>query len=376
MTIGQSMLPEFDQEMQNTRKSSGAHSRRQMELEAPRQVRHGRLVCRTHRHAARVDHHDDQHRGTRLRAGREAVPFQPPKIENRKDALAVFDKECAEARAALAGVSDAGHDEGLDAAGRRPDHFHHAAHRVYSRNGDESSDPSSRAAHGLLSAARHSGAGLYGPSADEGQPTIRQGLAAHPGASRILPVGGSHRRALDSELASGASRRHLGLCGLGLSTTPAPASRIMVFRRHAMETPVILSAVRTPVGKFQGGLAGFSAPELGGKVVAEATRRAGLDAKQIDEAILGNVVQAGLGQNPARQAALKGGCDPRVAAHDHQQSLRLRPESGCAGRASRAARRIRNRRRRRHGVHVQLPVSAAASAHRLSPRRWQARSTP
>jgi acetyl-CoA C-acetyltransferase len=81
-----------------------------------------------------------------------------------------------------------------------------------------------------------------------------------------------------------------------------------------METPVILSAVRTPVGKFQGGLATFSAPELGGKVIAEAARRAGIDAKQIDEAILGNVVQAGLGQNPARQAALKAGCDPRVAA--------------------------------------------------------------
>jgi acetyl-CoA C-acetyltransferase len=81
-----------------------------------------------------------------------------------------------------------------------------------------------------------------------------------------------------------------------------------------MEIPVILSAVRTPVGKFQGGLSGFSAPVLGAKVVAEAARRAGLDSKQIDEAILGNVIQAGLGQNPARQAALKGGCDPRVAA--------------------------------------------------------------
>ena len=80
------------------------------------------------------------------------------------------------------------------------------------------------------------------------------------------------------------------------------------------EPPVILSAVRTPIGKFQGGLVGFSAPELGGKAVAEAIRRAGLDANQIDEAILGNVVQAGLGQNPARQAALKGGCNPRVAA--------------------------------------------------------------
>ena len=81
-----------------------------------------------------------------------------------------------------------------------------------------------------------------------------------------------------------------------------------------METPVILSAVRTPIGKFQGGLSGFSAVDLGAKAVAEAIRRSGLDAKQVDEAILGNVVQAGLGQNPARQAALKGGCDPRVAA--------------------------------------------------------------
>src|SRR5215467_4614719 len=88
----------------------------------------------------------------------------------------------------------------------------------------------------------------------------------------------------------------------------------MVCRRCFVETPVILSAVRTPIGKFQGGLAGFSATELGSKAIAEAIRRAGIDAKQVDEAILGNVVQAGLGQNPARQAALRGGCDPKVAA--------------------------------------------------------------
>jgi acetyl-CoA C-acetyltransferase len=81
-----------------------------------------------------------------------------------------------------------------------------------------------------------------------------------------------------------------------------------------MQVPVILSAVRTPVGKFLGGLASFSATDLGAKVVAEAAKRAGIDAEQIDEAILGNVVQAGLGQNPARQAALRGGCDPKVAA--------------------------------------------------------------
>jgi acetyl-CoA C-acetyltransferase len=81
-----------------------------------------------------------------------------------------------------------------------------------------------------------------------------------------------------------------------------------------VEKPVILSAVRTPIGKFMGGLSPLSAPELGAKVVAESVRRAGIEPKQVDEAIMGNVVQAGLGQNPARQAALRGGLDSRVAA--------------------------------------------------------------
>jgi len=80
------------------------------------------------------------------------------------------------------------------------------------------------------------------------------------------------------------------------------------------ENPVILSAVRTPIGKFMGGLSPLSATELGAKVVAESVRRAGIEPAQVDEAILGNVVQAGLGQNPARQAALRGGLNPRVAA--------------------------------------------------------------
>src|SRR5580692_7033537 len=81
-----------------------------------------------------------------------------------------------------------------------------------------------------------------------------------------------------------------------------------------MERPVILSAVRTPIGKFMGGLAPLSATELGTRVVAEAVRRAGIEPAAVDEVILGNVVQAGLGQNPARQAALGGGLDARVAA--------------------------------------------------------------
>jgi acetyl-CoA C-acetyltransferase len=81
-----------------------------------------------------------------------------------------------------------------------------------------------------------------------------------------------------------------------------------------MEDAVIVSAIRTPVGKFQGSLSGFSAPQLGALAVREAVRRAGIDSSQVDECILGNVISAGLGQNPARQAALLGGLSPQAAA--------------------------------------------------------------
>src|SRR5215212_4643703 len=81
-----------------------------------------------------------------------------------------------------------------------------------------------------------------------------------------------------------------------------------------MAEAVILSAVRTATGKFLGGLKGFTAPQLGAMVVAEAVRRAGIDPAIVDECIMGNVVSAGQGQNPARQAALNGGLPDHVAA--------------------------------------------------------------
>ena len=81
-----------------------------------------------------------------------------------------------------------------------------------------------------------------------------------------------------------------------------------------MRHSVIVSAVRTPTGKFLGALKAFTAPQLGALVVAEAVRRAGIDTTIVDECIMGNVVSAGLGQNPARQAALKGGLADHVAA--------------------------------------------------------------
>jgi acetyl-CoA C-acetyltransferase len=81
-----------------------------------------------------------------------------------------------------------------------------------------------------------------------------------------------------------------------------------------MEDVVIVSAVRTPVGKFQGALSPLTAPQLGAIVVREVVRRAGLEPAQVDECIMGNVLAAGLGQNPARQAAIFGGLPYEVAA--------------------------------------------------------------
>jgi len=77
---------------------------------------------------------------------------------------------------------------------------------------------------------------------------------------------------------------------------------------------VIISGCRTPVGKFQGSLSEFSAPQLGAMVVREAVKRAGVDAAAVDECIMGNVISAGLGQNPARQAAIFGGLSPATGA--------------------------------------------------------------
>ena len=81
-----------------------------------------------------------------------------------------------------------------------------------------------------------------------------------------------------------------------------------------MQDAVIVSAVRTPTGKFLGALKDFTAPQLGALVVREAVARAGIDPASVDECTMGNVIQAGSGQSPARQAALNGGLSDRVAA--------------------------------------------------------------
>ena len=82
----------------------------------------------------------------------------------------------------------------------------------------------------------------------------------------------------------------------------------------AIDEVVIISGCRTPVGKFQGSLSDLSATQLGAIVVGEAVKRAGIQPASVDECIMGNVVSAGLGQNPARQAAIYGGLSPEVGA--------------------------------------------------------------
>jgi acetyl-CoA C-acetyltransferase len=81
-----------------------------------------------------------------------------------------------------------------------------------------------------------------------------------------------------------------------------------------MPEPVIVSAVRTATGKFLGGLKDFSATDLGAIVVREAVRRAAIDPNSVQECLMGNVISAGLGQAPARQAALRGGLSDQVSA--------------------------------------------------------------
>ncbi len=93
-----------------------------------------------------------------------------------------------------------------------------------------------------------------------------------------------------------------------MQTTPCP--RHMSRAREV----VISSAVRTPIGKFQGSYSTFKAPDLGAVAIRAALERAGVAHDVVDEVIMGNVLQAGVGQNPARQAALKAGFGPKIAA--------------------------------------------------------------
>jgi acetyl-CoA C-acetyltransferase len=110
----------------------------------------------------------------------------------------------------------------------------------------------------------------------------------------------------------------------------------------------IVAARRTPIGKFMGGLAKVPAPVLGSYVAKALFTECPGALAHVDECIMGNVLQAGVGQNPARQVALLSGVADTVSAVTVEQGLRLRPRSGHAGRALDSRRRqpCGSRRRR------------------------------
>ena len=126
-----------------------------------------------------------------------------------------------------------------------------------------------------------------------------------------------------------------------------------------MRDVVIVSAARTPVGKFQCALSGLSAVQLGALVVREASSRAKIDVVSVDECLMGCVLPAGLGQNPARQAALQGGLAETVAAMTINMVCRAERDDGCRRSCS----------GRRHGIDDECAVPTSARAAGISDGR-------
>jgi acetyl-CoA C-acetyltransferase len=142
--------------------------------------------------------------------------------------------------------------------------------------------------------------------------------------------------------------------------------------KEVVEETVIIGAARTAVGKFQGGLSSFSSPELGSFAIRAAIERAGVDASEVDEVIMGCALQAGLGQNPARQAALKAGLANSVAA------LTINKVCGsglkAVGLAAQAVALGDSQLVVAGGMESmsRAPYFTAKGARGLSPRRWEA----
>ena len=131
-----------------------------------------------------------------------------------------------------------------------------------------------------------------------------------------------------------------------------------------MQDVVIVSAVRTATGKFLGGLKEFTAPQLGAMVIREAVRRAGIDPASVEECLMGNVVSAGVGQAPARQAALGGGLSDHVSATTINKVCGSGLKTVMVATQGIARRGHGHRGRRRHGVDEQLPLPPHAARRR------------
>lgn len=123
-----------------------------------------------------------------------------------------------------------------------------------------------------------------------------------------------------------------------------------------MREAVIASAILTPVGKFGGSLAGIPSVDLGSLVIGEAPGRVNMERDQVDEVIMGNVRQAGLGQNPARQAALKAGLPCKTPAWTLNKSLWFRSQNRRVGCRAHSVRLWRGDSSRRYGKHDRRPL--------------------
>ena len=132
---------------------------------------------------------------------------------------------------------------------------------------------------------------------------------------------------------------------------------------------VIVSAARTPVGAFNGALSSVPAPELGQVAIAEALRRAKVDAKEVTEVILGQILTAGAGQNPARQAAVAAGIPVEKTAYGINQLCGSGLRAVALGYPGDPQRRQRDRRRRRPGEHEPGAALHASAQRRQDGRR-------
>ena len=135
----------------------------------------------------------------------------------------------------------------------------------------------------------------------------------------------------------------------------------------------IVSAARTPIGAFLGSLSSVRAPELGATAIQGALARAKLAPDAIEEVFMGNVLSAGIGQAPARQAAIYAGIPNTRPGHHGEQGVRLGHAGGHLRRQDHRGRRRRPRHGRRHGVDVERALLPREGAHRVPHGRRQDR---
>ena len=135
---------------------------------------------------------------------------------------------------------------------------------------------------------------------------------------------------------------------------------------------VIVAGARTPIGRLLGGLKSLSAAELGGVAIKGALEKAGVSGDQVDYLIMGQVIQAGAGQNPARTAGVAAGMPMSLPVDHHQQGLPVRAQRDRHGRPADPRGRARDHRGRRHGVDDQRAAPAAEVSRGLQVRRREA----